>query len=327
MNDRIANDRIVVLDGYTTNPGDLDWSPLEALGTLQVFDRTPEPLVVERIGDAPHVLLNKAPLTGEMLGALPALRYVGVLATGYNTVDLAAACERGITVTNVPAYASVSVAQHAAAMMLDLARGLTTHAAAVRDGDWAASPDWCLPLTSIFELTGRTLGLVGLGAIGIELARIAAALGMRVIACDPAFPPPERLQGVAVAPMSLDALIETADVISLHCPLTRATHHLIDAPRLARMKPSALLINTSRGPLIDEAALADALARGVIAGAALDVLEIEPPAPGNPLVAAPNCLVTPHIAWHAIEARRRLVEIAAANLAAFLAGAPRNVVS
>ena len=320
------NARIVVLDGYTTNPGDLDWSPLAALGALEVFDRTPDALVAERVGDAPHVLLNKAALTGQTLRALPSLRYVGVLATGYNTVDLAAAKARGITVTNTPAYAAVSVAQHAAAMMLDLARGLTRHANAVRAGEWARSPDWCLPLTSIFELTGRTLGLVGLGAIGIELARIAAALGMRVVAYDPAFPPPERLGGVAVTPVSLETLIETADVVSLHCPLTEATRHLIDAPRLARMQRTALVINTSRGPLIDEAALAAALRDGVIAGAALDVLEIEPPAPDNPLLTAPNCLVTPHVAWHAIEARRRLVQIAADNLAAFLRGAPQNVV-
>lgn len=321
------NDRIVVLDGYTTNPGDLDWSALEALGALEVFDRTPAALVVERVGDAPHVLLNKAPLTREMLATLPALRYVGVLATGYNTVDLAAAKARGITVTNTPAYASISVAQHAAAMMLDLARSLTFHAVAVRAGAWSRSPDWCLPLRPIFELTGRTLGLVGLGAIGIELARIATALGMRVVAYDPAFPAPDRLGGVAVTPVSLEALIASADVVSLHCPLTDETRHLIDASRLARMKRSALLINTSRGPLIDEAALAAALNDGVVAGAALDVLETEPPAPDNPLLAAPNCLVTPHVAWHAIEARRRLVQIAADNLAGFLRGAPRNVVS
>lgn len=320
------NARIVVLDGYTTNPGDLDWSPLAALGELQVFDRTPDALVAERIGDAAHVLLNKTPLTAATLGAVPALRYVGVLATGYNTVDLVAATARGVTVTNTPAYASVSVAQHAAAMMLDLARGLTLHANAVRAGAWSASPDWCLPLTSIFELSGRTLGLVGLGAIGLELARIAAALGMRVIASDPAFPPPERLGGVAVSPVGLETLIETADVISLHCPLTEATHHLIDAARLARMKRSALVINTSRGPLIDAVALEAALRGGVIAGAALDVLETEPPTPDARLLSAANCLITPHVAWHAVEARRRLVQIAADNLAAFQRGAPVNVV-
>jgi glycerate dehydrogenase len=319
--------RIVVLDGYTTNPGDLDWAPLAAFGELEVFDRTPEPRIVERVGDAPYVLLNKASMTAAILTALPALRYVGVLATGYNTVDLPTAKARGVTVTNTPAYASVSVAQHAAAMMLDLARGLTLHANTVRAGDWSRSPDWCLPLTSIFELGGRTLGLVGLGAIGIELAKIAAALGMRVVGFDPAFPSPDRLGGVAVEPVSFETLLETADVVSLHCPLTEATHHIIDATRLARMKRSALVINTSRGPLIDEAALAAALKSGVIAGAALDVLETEPPAADNPLIAAPNCLVTPHIAWHSIEARRRLVQIAADNLAAFLHGAPRNVVS
>jgi glycerate dehydrogenase len=321
------NARIVVLDGYTTNPGDLDWAPLAAFGELEVFDRTPEPLIVERVGDAPYVLFNKAAMTAEILTALPALRYVGVLATGYNTVDLPTAKALGVTVTNTPAYASTSVAQHAAAMMLDLARGLTRHAEAVRAGEWSRSPDWCLPLTSIFELGGRTLGLVGLGAIGIELAKIAAALGMRVVAFDPAFPSPDRLGGVSVEPVSLEALLEMADVVSLHCPLTEATYHVIDATRLARMKRSAVVINTSRGPLIDEAALAAALRGGVIAGAALDVLETEPPAADNPLIAAPNCLVTPHIAWHSIEARRRLIQIAADNLAAFLHGTPRNVVT
>ena len=319
--------RIVVLDGYTTNPGDLDWSALAALGDLEVFDRTPQALVVERVGDAPYVLLNKAPLTRAVLEALPTLRYVGVLATGYNTVDLPTAKRLGVTVTNTPAYASVSVAQHAAAMMLDLARSLTFHANAARAGDWTRSPDWCLPLRPIFELTGRTLGLVGLGAIGIELARIATALGMRIVAYDPAFPSADRLGGVEVTPVSLETLIASADVVSLHCPLTEATRHLIDASRLSRMKRTALVINTSRGPLIDEAALAAALRDGVIAGAALDVLETEPPAPDNPLLGAPNCLVTPHIAWHAVEARRRLVQIAADNVAAFQRGAPTNVVT
>jgi glycerate dehydrogenase len=319
--------RIVVLDGYTTNPGDLDWSALTALGELDVFDRTPEALVVERVRDAPYVLLNKAPLTREILTSLPTLRYVGVLATGYNTVDLPIAQALGVTVTNTPAYASISVAQHAAAMMLDLARGLTFHADRVRAGDWSRSPDWCLPLRPIFELSRRTLGLVGLGAIGIELARIASALGMIIIAHDPAFPPPDRLAGMQVTPVSLETLMRSADVVSLHCPLTEATRHLIDAARLAQMKRSALVINTSRGPLIDEAALAAALREGVIAGAALDVLETEPPAPDNPLLAAPNCLITPHVAWHAIEARRRLIQIAADNLAAFQRGASINVVS
>ncbi len=249
--------------------------------------------------------------------------------TGYNTVDLASAkSARDHRHQHAGLRVGVRWPQHAAAMMLDLARQLTVHANAVRAGAWSRSPDWCLPLGPIFELTqdALALGLVGLGAIGIELARIAAALGMRVVAYDPAFPPPERLGDVAVAPVSLETLIESADVISLHCPLTAATRHLIDAARLARMKPSALVINTSRGPLIHEAALAAALRDGVIAGAALDVLETEPPAADNPLIGAPNCLVTPHVAWHAIEARRRLVQIAADNLAAFQRGAPMNVV-
>jgi len=320
------NDRIVILDGHTTNPGDLDWGPVAALGRLETHDRTPESLVPSRAAGAAHVLLNKTPMSAASISALPALRYIGVLATGYNTVDLAAAKARGITVTNIPAYASDSVAQHAAAMMLEFARGLRAHAAAVADGQWSRSPDWCFARRPIFELTGKTLGLVGLGRIGLALARIGAAMGMHLVGHDPAFPSDDQLSGLAVARLGLEAVFESADVVSLHCPLTPHTRHLVNAERLARMKRSALIINTSRGPLIDEPALAAALREGVIAGAALDVLEIEPPAPDNPLYAAPNCLITPHIAWYALEARRRLIEIAADNLAAFQRGELRNVV-
>jgi glycerate dehydrogenase len=322
-----VNDRIVILDGYTTNPGDLDWSPLAALGRLEAHDRTPEALVQSRAAGAAYVLLNKTPMSAASIFALPELRYIGVLATGYNTIDLGAAKASGITVTNVPSYASDSVAQHAAAMMLEFARGLTAHAAAVREGEWSRSADWCFARRPIFELTGKTLGLIGLGRIGLALARIGASMGMRLVAHDPAFPSRDQLGGLEVARLPLEAVFDEADVVSLHCPLTPQTHHLVNEERLSRMKPGALVINTSRGPLIDERALAGALRDGVIGGAALDVLEIEPPAPDNPLFLAPNCVITPHIAWYALEARARLIEIAADNLAAFQRGEPRNVVS
>jgi glycerate dehydrogenase len=319
-------ERIVVLDAFTTNPGDLDWGPLAVLGALETHDRTEAGEVAERARDAAFLLLNKTPLNAESLRALPALRYVGVLATGYNTVDLAAAKALGVTVTNVPAYATDSVAQHAAAMMLDLARGLSAHVEAVRAGAWARSRDWSFAVRPIVELTGRTLGLVGIGRIGLAFARIAAGMGMRIVAADPAFPSAEALGDLAIEPASVDEVFETADVVSLHCPLTDDTFHIASAQRLARMKPGALLLNTSRGPLVDEAALAEALRAGPLAGAALDVLEQEPPRLDHPLIGAPNCLVTPHVAWHAREARRRLIDVAAANLAAFRAGAPINVV-
>jgi glycerate dehydrogenase len=319
-------DRIVVLDGYTLNPGDLDWSPFAAMGALEVYDRTPEEQIVARAPGATCLLVNKTPLSAATLNALPGLRYVGVLATGYNIVDLTAARSRDVTVTNVPTYGTDTVAQHAAAMMLEHARGLIAHDRAVRDGEWTRSPDWCFVRRPIFELTDRTLGLVGLGRIGLAFARIAAAMGMRLVAHDPYFPGSDRLGGLDVDSVSLDTLFERSDVVSLHCPLTADNHHLVNAERLRRMKPTALIINTSRGPLIDNHALAAALREGVIGGAALDVLDVEPPPADNPLIGAPGCVITPHIAWYALEARRRLMHVAADNLAAFQRGAPVNVV-
>ena len=319
-------DRIVVLDGYTLNPGDLDWSPFAAMGALEVYDRTPEAEIVGRAADATCLLVNKTPLSAATLSATPGLRYIGVLATGYNIVDLTAARARAVTVTNVPTYGTDTVAQHAAAMLLEHARGLIAHDRAVRDGEWTRSPDWCFVRKPIFELTGRTLGLVGLGRIGLAFARIAAAMGMRLVAHDPYFPGRDRLGGLEIESVSLDALFEQSDVVSLHCPLTVDNHHLVNAERLARMKPTALIINTSRGPLIDNQALAAALRDGLVGGAALDVLDVEPPPADNPLIGAPNCLITPHIAWYALEARRRLMQVAVDNLAAFQQGAPINVV-
>jgi glycerate dehydrogenase len=244
------SDRIVVLDGFTTNPGDLDWAPLASLGPLTVYDRTSAVEVVSRMGDASYALLNKTQMSGEALSALPSLRYIGVLATGYNTVDLAAARDRKITVTNVPTYATQSVAEHAAAMMLDFAHGLAIHDAAVRAGEWARSPDWCFTRRPVFELCGRTLGLIGLGRIGAALARIAAALGLRLTAYDPALEANRSIADLNIKPVTLEELLKTADIISLHCPLTPQTHHLINAETLSRMKRTAMIINTSRGPLL-----------------------------------------------------------------------------
>ena len=320
------SDRIVVLDGYTLNPGDLDWSPFAAMGALEVHDRTPGGDVVGRAAGAAYVLVNKTPLSAATLGSLSGLRYIGVLATGYNIIDLAAAKSHGVTVTNIPTYGTDTVAQHAAAMMLEHARGLIAHDGAVRNGEWTHSPDWCFVRKPVFEVTGRTLGFVGLGRIGLAFARIAAAMGMRLVAHDPYFPGPDRLGGLDIESVSLDALFERSDVVSLHCPLTADNHHLVNAERLRRMKPTALIINTSRGPLIDNQALATALREGVVGGAALDVLDVEPPPADNPLIGAPNCVITPHIAWYALEARRRLMQVAADNLAAFQRGAPVNVV-
>ena len=320
--------RIVVLDGYTLNPGDLDWAPFEALGDVTVYERTSEDQIVERAASAPCVLTNKTPLSAETIAQLPQLRYIGVLATGYNVVDVEAARQRDIPVTNIPTYGTDTVAQHAAALMLEMARHISIHNQAVHEGKWTACKDWCFALAPITELTGRTLGIVGLGRIGLTLARIAAAMGMNLIAFDQYRLTAEQLGGLKVDyKASADDVFREADVISLHCPLTDRTHHLVNAERLAMMKPTAVLINTSRGPLIDNAALASALRAGRIAGAALDVLDVEPPPADNPLIGLANCIITPHIAWYAQEARRRLMNIAAENLKAFLDGKPQNVVN
>ena len=319
-------DRIVVLDGYTLNPGDISWSGLEEFGELRVHDRTPDDAILERAAGARFALTNKTPLTAETLAQLPDLAYIGVLATGYNVVDLAAAAERGIVVTNVPTYGTDSVAQHATSLLLELVRQPALHAAAVREGAWTLSEDWCFALTPIGELSGKTFGVVGIGRIGRALARIMAAMGMSIIAHD-AYPPPDAaLDGLSVEFTEMDDLFRRADVISLHCPLTPETEHLVNAERLALVKPTTYLLNTSRGPLVDNQALADALREGRLAGAGLDVLDVEPPPPDNPLLTAPNCLITPHIAWYARASRQRLMAIAVENVRAFVAGAPINTV-
>jgi glycerate dehydrogenase len=320
--------KIVVLDGYTLNPGDLDWQGLDALGELTVFDRTPRDQVVARAGEAEIVLVNKVHLGRAEIEALPSLRYIGVLATGYNVVDLEAARARDITVTNVPAYSTASVAQMVFALLLELTQQVGRHAHLVREGRWAQSRDFCFWDRPLAELEGQTLGIVGFGAIGRRVAAIARAFGMHV-AAHTAHPEKYRNHPEAeqVRFLALDDLFRESDVISLHCPLTESTRGLVDGRRLGLMRPSALLINTGRGPLIDEAALAAALEEERIAGAGLDVLSAEPPPAENPLLQAKNCFITPHIAWATRAARQRLMDTAVANVRAFVEGRPQNVVS
>jgi len=315
---------IVMLDSKTMNPGDLSWEPLGKLGALTTYDRTAPEDTVARAADAEVVLTNKTVLDREIIRQLPKLQYIGVAATGYNVVDLDAARERGIPVTNVPAYSTLSVVQMVFAHLLNLAWRLSDHVQGVREGRWAESPDFCYWDTSLVELDGLTLGIVGLGGIGREVARVARAFGMKVIA-KTRTTPAELPEGVVL--VDLDTLFRESDVVSLHCPLTDETEGLVNRERLALMKPTAFLINTGRGPLVDEPALADALSEGHIAGAAADVLSTEPPSPDNPLLSAPNCYITPHHAWATRAARQRLLRTVADNVAAFLAGAPQNVVN
>ena len=316
---------IVCLDGHALNPGDLSWAPFESLGRITVHPRTPEAEVVARAEGAGALLTNKTPLSAASLAALPTLRYIGVLATGYNIVDVAAARERGIVVSNVPTYGTDSVAQHVFALLLELVRPVRRHADAVARGDWTRNPDWCFAETPITSLDGLTLGVVGFGRIGQAVARIGAACGMRLCAFDTQRPSAPDLPSVEF--LSLDELFESADVVSLHCPLTAENTGMVNAERIARMKSHAIILNTSRGPLIDSQALADALHAGRIGGAGLDVLDVEPPPEDHPLLQAPRCVVTPHIAWYARSARQRLMEVAAENLAAFLRDAPQNRVN
>ena len=316
--------KIVVLDGYTLNPGDLSWGRLEALGDCCVYVRTAPEGVVERVGDAEIVLTNKTVLSGDMIRSLAGLKYIGVLATGYNVVDIEAASERGIPVTNVPTYGTASVAQMVFAHLLNLTQHVGHHGKTVRDGRWTASADFCYWDMPLLELAGLTMSIVGFGRIGRAVAELARAFGMEVIVHDVTVPA-EMPEGCRVA--ELEEVFREADVLSLHCPLTPQTQKLVNAERLALMKPTAFLINTSRGPLIDEPALADALNEGRLAGAGLDVLSTEPPPADNPLLKAQNCYITPHIAWATRSARARLLNIAIDNVAAFIAGKPQNVVN
>ena len=317
--------KIVVLDGHALNPGDLSWEGLRAIGELQVFDRTTENEIVARAHDAEIVLTNKTRVSAETLRQLRGTRYIGVLATGYDPVDVRAARELGINVTNVPTYGTASVAQLTFALLFELCYHVGLHSEATRAGEWSRSEDFSFWKTPLIELAGKTIGIVGMGRIGQRVAELAVAFEMRVVAADEIKRPVPAWPGFQW--YEVDELLAHSDVVSLHCPLMPQTQGIINARSLAKMKPSAFLINTSRGPLIVEQALADALNSGRIAGAGLDVLSSEPPAPDNPLLRAKNCIVTPHIAWATKEARTRLLEAAVANLRAFLDGHPINVVN
>lgn len=314
--------KIVILDGYSVTQGDLDWSPLNSIGELTVFDRTSAAETVARCADADAVFTNKVLITADVIAALPRLRYIGVLATGYNVVDCEAARQRGIIVTNIPAYSTASVAQLVFAHLLNITNSVA-HYATHRDR-WPSSPDFLWTDTPLTELAGKTFGIYGLGNIGTAVARIATAFGMHVYATTTRVP--EALpEGVEKAEWY--DLLACADVLSLHCPLTPSTRAMINKDTLARMKPTAILINTGRGPLVDEQAVADALAANRLAAYCADVLSTEPPAPDNPLLSAPRCYLTPHIAWATREARTRLIQIATANLRAFIDGQPVNIVN
>ncbi|MFN9685901.1 MAG: D-2-hydroxyacid dehydrogenase [Cyanobacteriota bacterium] len=308
----------MVLDGHTNNPGDLSWAPLEVLGDLMVHPRTPPELVAERIADADVVLTNKTRLDGEGLAAAPRLRGIAVLATGHDVVDGIAARRLGVPVCNVPEYGTASVAQAVFALLLELTNHTGSLAAAVRQGRWSACPDFCFWDETLLELAGLTFGVVGQGRIGEAVARIARAFGMEVLS-HRHHPQP--------GDVDLDTLLAQSDVVSLHCPLTPQTHGLINADRLARLRPGALLLNTARGALVEETALLEALQSGHLGGAGLDVLCMEPPAPNHPLLSAPRCVITPHVAWASLAARRRLIDATAANVAALLAGSPIHVVN
>lgn len=314
---------IVVLDGYTLNPGDLSWDGLRQLGTCEIYDRSAPGEVAARAGRAEIVLTNKVVLDRATLAGLPALRYIGVLATGFNVVDTQAARERGIPVTNVPEYGTRSVAQMVFAHILELAQHVGAHDRAVREGRWAGSVDFCFWDHPLVELDGLTIGIVGFGRIGRAVAELARAYGMHVLAHDVAGTPADR----GVRFVDLDTLFRESDVVSLHCPLTPGTTGLVNAARLGLMKKSAFLINTSRGPLVVEADLAEALNEGRIAGAGIDVLAAEPPRPDNPLLRAARCHITPHIAWATHAARTRLMRTVVDNIAAFQEGRPQNVVN
>jgi glycerate dehydrogenase len=313
---------MVILDGYTLNPGDLDWTPLKEMGSCLIHDYSEPDQIVERATGADVVLTNKTPLTAETIAALPELRYIGVLATGVNIVDLEAARDRGLIVTNVPGYGTESVAQMTFALLLELVHQVGHHALLARNGSWSRSVYFSLYDRPLTELAGKTLGIVGYGQIGRQVARIANAFNMKVLAST-AHPENHR-DDEDVEFIDVDNLFSESDIISLNCPLTDTTRHLVNTARLARVKQGALLINTGRGQLIDEAEVVEALEEGYLGGYATDVLSVEPPDEENPLFSAPNCIITPHIAWATKEARQRLLNIAISNVAAYKDGAPKN---
>lgn len=317
--------KIVVLDGYTLNPGDNPWDEIETHGTLEVHDRTPESDIVPRAAGADVILTNKTKLPAEVIGELPDLKYISVLATGYDVVDIKAAAARGIPVSNVPGYSTPAVAQHVMALLLELASRTGAYDASTKNGGWSDQPDFCNIAFGQTELAGKTLGIIGFGGIGQEAARLGHAFGMKILAHAPRPKPQPEWGTVEFA--DLDTVFANSDAISLHCPQTSDNKEFVNADLLGRMKASAFLINTARGTLVNEEDLARALEAGTIAGAGLDVLAQEPPAKDNPLMHAPNCLITPHVAWATLESRQRLMKMTAENIRAFAQGAPVNVVN
>ena len=317
--------KLVVLDGYTLNPGDLNWEGIKKFGDLQVHDRTPESLIVERCRGAEIIFTNKTPLRETVLSQLPDLKYIGVLATGYNVVDVDYAKTRGIAVANVPGYGTASVVQMTFALLLELCQHVQSHSDSVRQGDWAASPDFCYWNYPLIELEGKTIGIIGFGSIGQKVADIATAFGMSIIGFSRTRSDQSHRKNFKWA--ELNELLKESDVVSVHCPLFPETQGIINKDSLRLMKRTAFFLNTSRGPLMVDQDLADALNEGIIAGAGIDVLSVEPPSADNPLFKAKNCLITPHIAWATKEARSRLMGIAENNLSSFLNQKPINIVN
>lgn len=317
--------KIVVLDGYTLNPGDLSWERLEQLGELTVYDRTPADQVAGRIGDAEIVYVNKTPITRETLDKCTNIKWIGVLATGYNIVDVAAAKEKGIPVTNIPTYGTDSVSQFVIAMLLEICHHVGAHSDATHRGDWSNSPDWCFWNYPLIELAGKTMGVIGFGRIGQRTAQIAQAMGMEVLAYDSYVNKSLETEHCKYA--DLDTLLKTSDVIALHCPLFPETQGIINQNTIAKMKDGVIILNNSRGPLVVEQDLADALNSGKVYAAGLDVVSTEPIKPDNVLLKAKNCIITPHISWAPKEARLRLMNIAVDNLESYLNGKPTCVVN
>ena len=317
--------KIVVLDGYTENPGDLSWSGMEQLGEVTVYDRTPAELIVERIGDAEVIYTNKTPVSRSTLEACPAIKYIGVLATGYNVVDVEAAKEKGVLVSNIPSYGTEAVAQFTIALLLELCHHIGDHSQCVMQGDWTRSEDFCFWNYPLTELAGKTMGIIGFGRIGQATAKIAQALGMNILACSRS--KDNGLESETCRYADLDELLMNSDVISLHCPLLPETQGIINKDNIAKMKDNVMILNSSRGSLIVEEDLMEALNSGKAGGAAVDVVSVEPMKADNPLLKAKNCIITPHIAWAPKETRQRLMAIAVNNLKSYIEGQPENVVN
>jgi glycerate dehydrogenase len=322
--------KAVILDGYTLNPGDLGWDKLKELCDLTVYDRTAYDAsgvdeIIRRVGDAEVVFVNKTPLPAEAINAMPGLKFIGVLATGYNVVNIEAAQKRGIPVSNIPTYGTDAVAQMAIALLLEMCHHVGEHNRAVQQGDWVSNPDWCFWNYPLIELAGKTMGIVGFGRIGQGVGRIAQALGMNVLALDSYHVP--GLESATLRYVELEELLAKSDVISLHCPLLDSTNGIINKNNIAKMKDGVMIVNNSRGQLVVEDDLAEALSSGKVGGAALDVVSSEPIKANNPLLKAKNCIITPHISWAPIESRQRLMDVAIDNLRKFIAGNPVNVVN